>query len=117
MATYRERGVAYYAASALHFGLLGRRFAQYRVAGPDGEWITAADLAAAARVERLAQAAGLPLATLAQRYLFGLAEADRVVIGARTPAQIAATLADWAAGPLPPDLFTAVTAAILSPDQ
>lgn len=112
--SYQKEGIAYYAASALHFSLLGNRFETYKSEGVDGEWITQLDLENAIRVKALADKYGLPLATLAQRYLFSIAEADRVVMGARTPAQIKATIDDWNAGKLSKALFDEVTACILT---
>lgn len=111
--SFQKEGVAYYAASALHFSLLGNRFEQYAHQAPD-EWISQADQAAAKAVKQLADAHDMPLASLAQRYLFSIAEADRVVMGARTPAQIQATVADWKAGKLPERIFQAVTSAIIA---
>lgn len=109
---YREEGIAYYAASALHFSLLGNRFETYRKEGVDGEWITRSDLENAIRVKAVADKHGMSLATLSQRYLFSIEEADRVVMGARTPAQIKATIDDWKAGKLPEEIFNEVTACI-----
>lgn len=109
---YQERGIAYYAASALHFSLLGNRFDKYLNEGVDGEWITSLDLENAVRVKAIADKNEMSLATLAQRYLFSIKEADRVVMGARTPEQIKATIKDWRAGKLPEDIFNEVTESI-----
>lgn len=111
---YKKEGIAYYAASALHFSLLGNRFENYKTEGVDGEWITPLDLENAVRVKEVADKQGMSLATLAQRFLFSIEEADRVVMGARTPAQIKATIEDWNAGKLPEELFDEVTACILT---
>ncbi len=112
--SYRKEGIAYYAASALHFSLLGSRFETYKSKGVDGEWITQLDLENAIRVKVVADKYDMPLATLAQRYLFSIEEADRVVMGARTPAQIKATVDDWKAGKLSEDLFNEVSDCILT---
>lgn len=112
--SYQKEGIAYYAASALHFSLLGNRFEKYKIDGVDGEWITQLDLENAIRVKAVADKYKMPLPTLAQRYLFSIAEADRVVMGARTPAQIKATIDDWNAGKLSEELFNEVTACILT---
>ncbi|MFS4447994.1 aldo/keto reductase [Maribacter sp. 2307UL18-2] len=111
---YKKEGIAYYAASALHFSLLGNRFEKYKSEGVDGEWITQSDLENATRVKEVADKHGMSLATLAQRYLFSMEEADRVVMGARTPDQIKATIHDWNAGKLSEDIFNEVTACILT---
>ncbi|WP_246109095.1 aldo/keto reductase [Seonamhaeicola algicola] len=110
--SYHKEGIAYYAASALHFSLLGNRFEKYKSEGVDGEWITQLDMENAIRVKAVADKYKMPLATLAQRYLFSIKEADRVVMGARTPAQIKATVDDWNAGKLSEELFNEVTACI-----
>ncbi|TYA71738.1 aldo/keto reductase [Seonamhaeicola marinus] len=112
--SYHNEGIAYYAASALHFSLLGNRFEKYKQEGVDGEWITQLDLENAIRVKAVADKHDMPLATLAQRYLFSIKEADRVVMGARTPEQIKATVDDWNAGKLSEELFNEVTACILN---
>ncbi|MGY6647731.1 aldo/keto reductase [Wenyingzhuangia sp. IMCC45574] len=109
---FHKEGIAYYAASALHFSLLGNRFQKYVDEGVDGEWVTEQDLQNAIKVNEIAKEVGMPLATLAQRYLFSVKEADRVVMGARTPAQIKATIEDWKQGKLPEDIFNKVTSVI-----
>ncbi|MGC6431103.1 MAG: aldo/keto reductase [Jejuia sp.] len=112
--SYKKEGITYYAASALHFSLLGNRFEQYKKEGVDGEWITQLDLENAIRVKEVADKNNMSLPTLAQRYLFSIEEADRVVMGARTPAQIKSTIDDWKAGKLPEGLFNEVTTCILT---
>ncbi|WP_111708974.1 aldo/keto reductase [Lutibacter citreus] len=111
---YQKEGIAYYAASALHFSLLGNRFDTYKNEGVDGEWITQQDLENAFRVKTVADKYGMSLATLSQRYLFSIKEADRVVMGARTPEQIKATIDDWTAGKLSEEIFNEVTNCILN---
>lgn len=112
--SYQQEGIAYYAASALHFSLLGNRFDTYKTNGVDGKWVTQLDLENAIRVKAIADKYNMALATLSQRYLFSILEADRVVMGARTPAQIKATVNDWNAGRLPETIFNEVTACILN---
>lgn len=106
---YKKEGIAYYAASALHFSLLGNRFEQYKKEGVDGEWITQTDLDNAIKVKTIADRINMPLATLAQRYLFSIGEADRVVMGARNLEQIQSTIKDWKLGKLPEDIFNEIT--------
>lgn len=106
---YKKGGIAYYAASALHFSLLGNRFEKYVKEGIDGEWITQTDLDNAIKVKAIADKTAMPLATLAQRYLFSIAEADRVVMGARNLKQIQSTIKDWNLGKLPEDIFNEIT--------
>ena len=104
---YQKEGIAYYAASPLHFGLLGDGF--YQATEAPNEWIKAADQATAIAVKTIADKYGMLLPSLAQRYLFSIAEADRVVVGARTLQQIEATISDWKSGKLPETIFDEVT--------
>lgn len=113
MQRYQAAGIAYYAASALHFALLGNRYESCQQAGPDGTWITQSDLDHAKQVKALADELDMPLPTLAQRYLFSIAEADRVVMGARNLKQINATVEDWKLGKLPEAVFHQITEIIL----
>lgn len=110
---YKKEGIAYYAASALHFSLLGNRFEKYINEGVDGEWITESDLDNAIQVKAIADSMDMPLPTLAQRYLFSIAEADRIVMGARNTEQIKATVSDWQSGTLPEEIFDKITAVIM----
>ncbi len=110
----QQEGIAYYAASSLHFSLLGNRLEQYISDGADGQWITERDIENAIKVKSLAKEHGLSLSTLAQRYLFSIKEADRVVVGARNEQQMKDTLQDWKAGSLPEQLFNEITQIILS---
>lgn len=110
---YKKEGIAYYAASALHFSLLGNRFNKYIQDGVDGEWITEEDLKNAVQVKAIADSLNMPLPTLAQRYLFSIAEADRIVMGARNTEQIKATVSDWESGKLPEEIFDKITEVIM----
>lgn len=111
---YQKEGVAYYAASALHFSLLGNRFEKYKVDGADGEWITAKEITNAIAVKAIADKHEMSLPTLAQRYLFSIQEADRIVMGARNINQIKSTVSDWKSGKLPKAIFEEITEIILS---
>lgn len=106
---YKKEQIKYYAASPLHFGLLGNRFEKFKKEGVDGEWITNQDLENATIVKEIADKYNMPLATLCQRYLFSIKEADRVVIGARNIKQIKSTIVDWNLGKLPESLFNFIT--------
>ncbi|MEO7960815.1 MAG: aldo/keto reductase [Ginsengibacter sp.] len=110
---YKKEGIAYYAASALHFSLLGNRFEKYKKDGADGQWITEEDLNIAIQVKAIADSLDMPLPTLAQRYLFSIAEADRIVMGARNTEQIKATVSDWQSGKLPEEIFDKITTVIM----
>jgi len=102
----RRAKMATYGASPLHMGLLGARYEEFLRDKP--EWVWPPQRARAVKLRALAEQHGLALSTLAHRFMFGLAEVDRVVIGASNRAQLNAALADFAAGPLPPELFDAV---------
>lgn len=102
--TLRKRGLQYYAASPLHFGLLGSRYKELTKAAPN-EWMSATDQAAARALRVLAREQGMSLASMAQRYLFSIEEADWVVVGASNPEQIKTTLRDWKAGLLSREIF------------
>lgn len=104
----RAAGLATYGASPLHMGLLGSRYEEF-VRDPES-WVGRPRIERAIRLRALAEKHGMPLSTLAHRFLFTAAEIDRTVIGARTPAELAAALADFAAGPLPADVFEEVCA-------
>ena len=110
---YKKEGIAYYAASALHFSLLGNRFQKYIDEGVVGEWITENDLNNAIKIKAIADSLEMPLSTLAQRYLFSISEADRIVIGARNVDQIKATVSDWQSGKLSEEVFDTITAVIM----
>lgn len=110
---FKKEGVAYYAASALHFSLLGNRFEKYLNEGVDGKWITKKDLDNAKKMKAIADSLGMHLSSLAQRYLFSIAEADRIVMGARNTVQIKATVSDWESGKLPKETFDKITDMIL----
>ena len=104
----RRAGVATYGASPLHMGLLGARHEEFVRDRP--RWVWPEQIEHAVRLRAIAEKHGLPLATLAHRFLFSVAEIDRVVVGARTPAELTAALADFSAGPLPAGLFDDICA-------
>ncbi|GGF36167.1 aldo/keto reductase [Echinicola rosea] len=109
----KKEHIAYYAASALHFGLLGNRYEQCLKDGADGNWIIQADLDNAKAIKKIADEQNMPLSSLAQRYLFSIEEADRVVVGARNLEQITTTIEDWKQGKLPKVVFDQITNTIL----
>lgn len=114
MAIYQQQKIAVYAASALHFSLLGNRFERFTQNPPtDNEYITAIEIKNAIAVERIARKYGMPLPTLAQRYLFSMEEATRVVMGARNMSQIQNTFQDWQQGGLSETIFNEITNALL----
>ena len=114
MALYQQQNMAVYAASALHFSLLGNRFELFTKNQPtDNEYITEREIANAIQVNEIAKKYGMALPTLAQRYLFSIEEATRVVMGARNIQQIQNTIADWQQGALPKKIFNEITKVII----
>ena len=112
-----KENIAVYAASALHFSLLGNRFHQFVKQDPGYAEISDTDIKNAMKVNEVARKNNMPLSTLSQRYLFSIEEATRVVIGARTIEQIKNTVEDWGAGALPEALFNEITEIILNPEK
>jgi aryl-alcohol dehydrogenase-like predicted oxidoreductase len=108
----KENGVAYYAASALHFSLLGNRFDSFVESPPNDEWISNQDVKNAIKVNEIAKREGMKLSTLSQRFLFSTREANRVVMGARKMEQIKSTIEDWNLGVLPKSLFDEIVEAV-----
>ncbi|GGZ92740.1 aldo/keto reductase [Algibacter mikhailovii] len=104
-----KENMAYYAASALHMGLLGRRLEQYNVDRPNNEWISNADVDVALEVNKIAQKNNIPLSRLALRYVFSILEADRVVVGPTTLEQLKDVLNAWEEGKLSEDIFNKIT--------
>lgn len=109
----RRAGFATYGASPLHMGLLGSRHEEFIQTPP--EWVWAASRARAIRLRALAEQRGLTLPALAHRFLFSVVEVDRVVIGARNPAELHDACEAWRAGPLSAGLFDEVCQVTLSP--
>ncbi len=104
----RSAGIAIYGASPLHMGLLGSRHEEFVRERP--AWVWPEPINRAIRQQVVANKHGLSLPTLGHRFLFSVAEVDRTVIGPRNPAELAAALADFAAGPLPAGVFEDVCA-------
>src|SRR5690606_15017894 len=71
-------------------------------------WVWGPQIDRAIRLKQIAEQHGLPLATLAHRFTFSLAELDRVVIGASNRRELESALADYAAGSLPVEAFDEV---------
>lgn len=99
----RAAGALFYAASPLVMGLLGSRHDTFMRERPD--WIPADLYRRAAALSDLAKRRGLTLPDLAHRFLFALAGADRVVIGAANLSEFKTAWTAWTAGPLPPEIF------------
>jgi aryl-alcohol dehydrogenase-like predicted oxidoreductase len=102
----RRAKMATYGASPLHMGLLGSRHDEFVRDRP--AWVGPEPIRQAVRLRAVAKDSGLDLATLAHRFAFSVAEIDRVVIGARSVAELDDACAAHAACPLGPELFEAV---------
>lgn len=96
-------GLRYFAASPLYMGLLGKSFAAF--SGDLPAWLTENDVAAARWLGLLAEAEGMPLHTLAHRFLLSVPFSFNIVIGPSNPKELEKTLGDFAAGPLPQTLY------------
>lgn len=109
---YLKEGIAYYAASPLHFSLLGKRYNEYQEVREISEWVTHMDLNNAKKVKAIADQNGMSLSSLAQRFLFTIKEADRVVVGASNLSELKDTLADWKQGRLPKFIFDEIISTV-----
>jgi aryl-alcohol dehydrogenase-like predicted oxidoreductase len=110
----QKENIAYYAASALHMGLLGRRLYEYNEERPNNEWISNLDVDVALKTNEIAQKYGIPISRLALRYVFSIEEADRVVVGPTSKAQLKDLITAWNAGKLPEHIFDEISNSILS---
>ncbi|WNH11922.1 aldo/keto reductase [Thalassobellus suaedae] len=110
----QKENIGYYAASALHMGLLGRRLEQYSNERPNNEWITNLDVDTALKINDIAKANHIPLSRLALRYVFSIEEADRVVVGPTTKDQLIDLLDAWEEGKLPEAIFNDITDTVLN---
>lgn len=105
----QKEHIGYYAASALHMGLLGRRLEEYNNERPNNEWVTNTDVDVALQVEKIAKKHQIPFSRLALRYVFSIKEADRVVVGPTTKDQLKDLLSAWDEGKLPETIFNDIT--------
>jgi len=110
----QKENIAYYAASALHMGLLGRRLNEYDLERPNNEWITNIDVDIALKINKIAEKHQIPLSRIALRYVFSTLEADRVVVGPTTLDQLKDLLNAWEEGKLPEAIFNEITETIIS---
>ena len=114
MPILQKENIAYYAASALHMGLLGRRLEMYANQMPNNEWISNLDVHNALKVNNIAKKYGIPLSRLALRYVFSIKEADRVVVGPSKQEQMEDLIEAWDEGKLPEEVFDEITTTIIS---
>tara|TARA_Y100000813_G_scaffold141682_1_gene102951 strand:- start:118 stop:1065 length:948 start_codon:yes stop_codon:yes gene_type:complete len=114
MPILQKENIAYYAASALHMGLLGRRLEMYAKEMPNNEWISNSDVCNALKVNNIAKKYDIPLSRLALRYVFSIKEADRVVVGPSKQEQMEDLIEAWDEGKLPEEVFDEITTTIIS---
>jgi len=110
----QKENIGYYAASALHMGLLGRRLEEYSEARPNNEWITNKDVDIALKTKQVADKYNIPVSRLALRYVFSTKEADRIVVGPTTKDQLIDLLNAWDEGKLPKHIFDEITNNIIA---
>jgi len=110
----KKENIGYYAASALHMGLLGRRLEEYSLDPPNNEWITNLDVYRALKTKEVAEKYDIPVSRLAMRYVFSILEADRIVVGPTGKAQLIDLLNAWNEGKLPKNIFNEITNNILA---
>lgn len=108
--------ISFYAASSLHFALLGDRFEQFVANGNKGyeDNISLKDIENARLINIYAEKSGMPLAEMAQRYLFSIGEATRVVMGASKMDQMVDTLSWWKTGAISKEMFDEITGIIIA---
>ncbi|OHX66615.1 aldo/keto reductase [Flammeovirga pacifica] len=109
---FQKNDIRYYAASALHMGLLGSRFDRLCDERPNNEWISNRDVDTAIKVKAIADENNIDLAGMSLRYLMSTIEADRIVIGARKTEQIKTTVDYWKQGGLTETVHNKITECI-----
>ncbi len=109
----KRENIAYYAASALHMGLLGSRLDIYDRERPNNEWISNLDVDVALKTNEIAKKYNIPLSRLALRYVFSMKEADRVVVGPSKKEQMVDLIDAWKEGRLPEPIFDEITENII----
>lgn len=98
-----SRSIAYWAASPLHMGLLGRNFRSFTGSRP--AWLQQRYIDAASALNETAVARGLSLSSLALRFLQNIPIPVTVVIGPSDQAELADCLAAILQGPLENSLY------------
>lgn len=99
----QSQGMRFWAASPLRMGLLGNCYDAFAESPPP--WVSAANLACAGRLRKIAAQYHIALPVLAHRFLLSLPYSFDMVIGAASLPQLLDTLAAIKEGPLPDKLF------------
>ena len=102
----KGEGMEVWQASPLFMGLLGGKYQAYQDEPP--EFLAAGDLATARDFKAICDAEGFAMPEVALRYLLGMKEPDRIVIGAARPGEIASSLVAIAKGSLPAALVARI---------
>jgi len=102
----QSQGMRFWAASPLRMGLLGNCYDVFAENRPP--WVSAANLACARRLQKIAAQYHMALPALAHRFLLSLPHSFDIVMGAANLPQLLETLAAIKEGPLPHTLFTAI---------
>ncbi|MBV8251894.1 MAG: aldo/keto reductase [Chitinophaga sp.] len=100
------RGMAYYAASPLNMGLLGRNFETWQQYPP--AWLSKKSLAVAQQLHHIAVMNDMTLPALAQRFLLNIPMEFNIVLGASSVAELENSLAALREGPLAEDLYRTI---------
>ena len=109
MPAARAAGMGIIVGSPLQQGALARRY-DAAMADPRVWWLPAARREQFRRLYALCDETGLPLSELALRWLYARQDVDCVLVGARTPDEIAANVAAVGRGPLDPALVARLDA-------
>ncbi|QJB31911.1 aldo/keto reductase [Chitinophaga oryzae] len=99
----QDRGMAYYAASPLHMGLLGRNFHAWQQQPPS--WMPAGRIATAQRLQQIAASHQLSLPAMAHRFLLNIPHTFNIVMGASAPEELEDSLSAFREGPLPAAVY------------
>lgn len=99
-----ENKITYFAASPLNMGLLGSNYENFTTNRPN--WLDVKFVEAAIKTKSVADKFGMPLRTLAHRFLLTIPQQFQIVIGASNRQQLADTLHDFEDGPLPDNIFS-----------
>lgn len=101
-----NKGIAYYAASPLHMGLLGCSFETFTNDVP--VWLNQQQINRAKKIKQVAGHYNLPLPTIAHRFLLNLPYRFKIVTGAADHEQLQQTLSDFSSGPLPAYIYNEI---------
>lgn len=101
-----NNNISYFAASPLNMGLLGGSYETFTTNRPS--WLDMKFVDAAIKTKSIADRHGMPLHTLAHRFLLSIPQMFQIVIGASNRQQLNATLDDFNKGALSNDIFSEV---------